>query len=399
MRPGSNLDILPIFQRMRFHRVPPSGNGLLTLRMLRGPLPDFPTALGEACGLPVERMLFASSGTAALYLALLGMKAGQPDRGQVLLPAWCCPSVPQAVMQAGLEPVLLDLDPGTLHYAAGEVDKHLSDRTLAVLLVNFFGIPHPVPALPTGPFLLRDCAQDFNYRPEPDSAPFFYSFGRGKSLNTGHGGALCFPSATPLLEDCRKVLASLPESTQRPLAKMAAITLLSEPFPFWVVSQLPFLGIGQTRWEKDLDFARINPGFHGWAAASLEAFRRRKQEYAALTDAYVRILREHGCDRVHLPYAGYGGGNVPIRFPILVPDARLRDRLFDVLNRRYGGVTRQYPSILHRLPGAPEGFRPGREFPGAERIARELLTLPVTSLLGNRQAAFLEDLAKLVRAG
>lgn len=388
---------------MTLRRIPPSGNGLLPLRRLvRGSLAPFPAALADACGLPPDRLLFTSSGTAALYLALIALKESRPGRSEVLIPAWCCPSVPQAVLQAGLTPVPLDLDPATFAYAPDEISRGTHARTLCLLLVNFFGIPHPRPEGWDGdaPAILRDCAQDFHHRPAPgDADPFFYSFGRGKSLNTGHGGALCFPEAGPWLDAARRTLEGMPPLGSKPLLKMAALSLLSQPLPFGILTRLPFLKIGETRWESPLEFGAIHPSFHRWASACLEAFAARRRDYADLVADYARVFRASGRGKVLLPYTGYDETNVPIRFPVLIPDAGLRNRLLDRLGSRYGGLTRQYPDLLHRLPGAPPDFRPDRDFPGGTRIARELVTLPVTSLLLPRRKEFLADLESLLEQG
>src|SRR4051794_16975919 len=98
--------------------LPPSGNAIPAGFLLEGSCGDFLPAFSAHCGVPEERILFTSSGASALYIALRGLRAlaeadGNRNRG-VALPAWCCPSVPQTILQAGLEPVLVDLDPSTL---------------------------------------------------------------------------------------------------------------------------------------------------------------------------------------------------------------------------------------------------------------------------------------------
>src|SRR5687767_5410319 len=60
----------------------------------------------------VRHVFLVSSGTAALTLALKALKSASRRTG-VVIPAYTCFSVPAAVSQAGLRPVLCDIDPRT----------------------------------------------------------------------------------------------------------------------------------------------------------------------------------------------------------------------------------------------------------------------------------------------
>jgi hypothetical protein len=93
-----------------------------------------------------------------------------------------------------------------------------------------------------------------------------------------------------------------------------------------------------------------------------------------------------------------------MRFPMLFPDADLREGFFARVKARYGGVTRMYPSILTGLPGAPAGLAAAEgdayapdAFPGARRVAREIVTLPVAAALMGREDAFTGFLEDVLR--
>ncbi|MDB5047972.1 MAG: DegT/DnrJ/EryC1/StrS aminotransferase [Fibrobacteres bacterium] len=376
--------------------LPPSGNAVPVSFLLEAGDEDFAAAFSAHSGYPADRILFTASGASALYVALRGLAALRPNLRAVAVPAWCCPSVPQCVIQAGLEPVLVDLDPATLGYDAASLSEASGQGLLAVILVHFFGLPQPMPA---GDWkdtsFLRDCAQDFDHRRDPeDASPCFYSFGRGKALNAGHGGALCLPGPGPLLEACRSALESLPRSRERTLPKALAINLLSQPRLFWALSRMPFLGLGTTVWKAPIAMESMAAGFHPLGAACLEAYLQRRDFYRKLIGKYRALIQACDGDSIRCPTAPQAG--LPTRFALLARDPDLCDALYKGANARFGGVTRMYPEILPGLPGAPAGFGAGREFPGASRVAKEILTLPVTAELMGREDAFLECLAEIL---
>jgi hypothetical protein len=427
---------------MSIKKLPPSGNAVGAWDLLFSGNGGFSGRFAEQSRFAAHDTLFTGSATGAMHLALLGMKRLRPGKSEVVIPAWCCPSVAQAVLQAELVPVLADLDPDTFAYSAASLRDVVTERTLAVLLVHFFGIRVPVPdlrfppaapapitpsdpvdpspAAAPAPFFLRDCAQDFFFRRDAGADhPTFYSFGRGKSLNGGHGGALCLPPGSPLLAPCREALAGFP-AEGNPLPKALLINLLSHPLLFGLLTRLPMLRIGETKWEAPLVFTRMHPSFPRLAEPMLDALNRNLQAYAALIDGYAG-LSEGSQGKARAPWHRYDPGSAPIRFPLLIEDAALRRRFMEGLNRSFGGVTGQYPDLLPNLPGAPAGLFQGGSvadpaghpggypdrvpdrfpdrFPGCERIAKQIVTLPITAWLRGRSDRFLAHARMLLSGG
>lgn len=99
----------------------------------------------------------SSSGTAALAVALTALGAGPGD--EVIVPAYACSALGDAVRFAGASVVLADVG-DDLSLDPGDVARRLSPRTRAVVVVHPFG--HPVDV---GPFVrwgipvVEDCAQ------------------------------------------------------------------------------------------------------------------------------------------------------------------------------------------------------------------------------------------------
>lgn len=98
-----------------------------------------------------------SSGTAALALALAALGIGPGD--EVLLPAYACSALGDAVRFVGAAPVLADVGPD-LALAPDQAARRLCKRTRAVVVVHPFGHPVDVePFLAMGPAVIEDSAQ------------------------------------------------------------------------------------------------------------------------------------------------------------------------------------------------------------------------------------------------
>jgi len=94
----------------------------------------------------VSHAFLVSSGTAALTIALMALKAralseGCSQRSDVVIPAYTCFSVPAAVVKAGLRPVLCDVESTSFDFNHDQLERTLNDRTLCVVAHHLFGFP------------------------------------------------------------------------------------------------------------------------------------------------------------------------------------------------------------------------------------------------------------------
>lgn len=85
------------------------------------------------------------NGTAALHLALesLGLEQGT----EVILPSFTIISCVNAILWAGLKPVLVDCEPDTYCMNIKEFEAKISSRTSAVMPVHIYGHPVEMKAL------------------------------------------------------------------------------------------------------------------------------------------------------------------------------------------------------------------------------------------------------------
>ena len=140
-----------------------------------------------------------SSGTMALIGALEILK--KPGRPYCLLPSWTFVATAQAVIAAGLEPIFLDVDDGSMQLDAaiiGAVTEEVLSKTSVVLVVAPFGSPLNLDGFENlkdrfGLEILCDCAAGFESTKDI-KFPTVISLHATKTFGIGEGGLLISPS-------------------------------------------------------------------------------------------------------------------------------------------------------------------------------------------------------------
>ena len=87
--------------------------------------------------------VMCNSGTSAIHIALETLKEceGWDSDTEVLVPALTFVSSSNAILHAGLKPVFADVDAKTYNIDPGQIERHITDKTKAVLPVHCFGLP------------------------------------------------------------------------------------------------------------------------------------------------------------------------------------------------------------------------------------------------------------------
>lgn len=170
---------------------------LRTPHLSLGPeLAAFESAFAEYHSVP--HAVAVSSGTAGLHMALLTLGIGEGD--EVIVPSFAFIAVANAVLQVRATPVFADIDPVTLNLTPDTVERLLTPRTRAILVVHTFGIPADTLAL-------RDLATRHNLVIIEDACEAIgaelhqrrvgsfgdlavFGFYPNKQITTGEGGAV-----------------------------------------------------------------------------------------------------------------------------------------------------------------------------------------------------------------
>ena len=342
----------------------------------------------------------ASSGRAGMYLILKTLRRIS-DRRYVILPAYTCPTVAQAVLMAGLQVRLCDLSLGTLGMDRNALVNLIDDSVLAIIAVHPFGLPEDMPDLVAlgnqkGIFIIEDAAQSLGAKLNGRRVGSFgdfslFSLGRGKVITTGGGGVLVTSNeayASTLREVMDSEFYRAPESGLRSLAFLAGYRLATHPRGWWFITRSPLNPADEEQnFTEPFSVGRLSAGQAGVGLSimpyldNINEVRRQNAEW--MIDALKEL------PFVCIPERVPGADPVYLRLPVLVDDQALREYLFKKLQKNGIGVSRMYARPLSEI-FADHIDRDGEAYPAAEYVAHHLLTLPTHHLMSD------QDLNKVV---
>lgn len=157
---------------------------------------DFERAFAAYKGAPAAVSL--NSCTAALHLSLLGLGIGPGD--DVIVPSMTFCATAASVLYTGARPVLADCHPTELVVTAAEIERVLTPRTRAIIVVHMCGRVcdmDPILELARrhGLRVVEDCAHAVEATDQGRAAGLLgdtgcFSFYATKSIATGDGGAV-----------------------------------------------------------------------------------------------------------------------------------------------------------------------------------------------------------------
>jgi dTDP-4-amino-4,6-dideoxygalactose transaminase len=320
----------------------------------------------------VKHAIGVNTGTSALHLALLAAGVGLKD--EVITVPMTFIATSWAISYCGAWPVFVDIDAATYTMDPNQVVDRITSRTKAILPVHLYGQPADLAALREiadrhGIPLIEDAAQAhlarFNGRPvggHGEAAGF--SFYPGKNLGAcGEAGAVVTNNDTMA-------------TRMRALRDHAQARRYHH-------SEIGF----------NYRIDALQGAILGIKLRHLPRWTSRRQELARRYLAAFRNLP------LTLPSVGAGREPVWHLFVILHPE---RDRIRAKLEERGIQTGLHYPTPLHLQPAYRDlGYGVG-DFPMAERVARECLSLPLYPEMSETQqdaviAAVQDALAEVSR--
>ncbi len=346
-------------------------------------------------------VFLTDSGTSALSIAI-GAGVSGSRFVRVALPAYGCYDLATAADGAGVKVVLYDLDPVTLSPDWDSFRRALQAGAAIAVVAHLYGIPVDLglaraAAAETGTLLVEDAAQGSGASFEGRALGGFgslgvLSFGRGKGVTGGGGGALLANDAEGRAVIAR-ALPSLVISRRgaSELLGAVALWLLGRPAIFGLPAALPFLKLGETIYRTPSPPAGISAASAGMLAVTMpqvqaEAEIRRRHAHRLLG----QLAGSHRLAQITPPARAEPGY---LRLPLLAAAGAYAALCAPAA--RALGVMPGYPRPLGELPGFGGRVQnPGAGFPGASRLAEGLVTVPVHSKLSERDLAGLEGLLR-----
>ena len=305
----------------------------------------------------VEHAVSMNSCTSALHLALLSLGIG----GEVVVPSFTFVASVNAILVAGAEPVLVDIDRDSRNVDPETIRSAISARTEAIMVVHYAGLPANMPEI-------IGIAEEHDLRIIEDSAECLggrwhgtvagacdvgcFSFFPTKNVATGEGG----------------MLTTNDEDVARKARALSAHGIDSTTF---------------AREKKDKPWVRVAsmPGYNFrmsniMAAIGVEQMKKLRgfnEARQKIAERYVRRL--DGIDQIEFQQVPEGFQSSWQMFTVLVPAGR-RDQMLKHLRQSGVAASVHFDPPVHTQPPY-RSLKRGSALDVTEDVASSIITLPI----------------------
>lgn len=326
------------------------------------------TEIAALVGVP--HAVACNSGTDALHLALRAAGVGPGD--EVVTPAFTFIATAEAIAYVGAQPAFADVDGATFNMTAATLEKALTPRTRAVIVVHLFGqcaeMP-PIVELCTrrGLLLVEDCAQAIGADWAGTQAGAWGDFGCYSfypTKNLGAYGDAGLVTAREAKHDAMLRMLRHHGSRQ---------TYLHE-----------VIGLNSRLDEMQAAILRVK-------LKHLPRFTAARRAHAARYRELFAGAKPGGLAGLTLPAEHGRGTHIYHQFTLRL---ERRDEVRKALAEAGVASGVYYPIPLHRQPVFAKEYS-GLSLPAADSAAREVLSLPIYPQLTDGQ---LQHIAGTVRA-
>jgi UDP-2-acetamido-2-deoxy-ribo-hexuluronate aminotransferase len=311
----------------------------------------------------VSEAVGVASCTDALHLSLDSFGIGQGD--EVITSPFTFFATVEAILYMGAKPVFVDIEPDTFNIDVNQIEAKITEKTKAILPVHLYGHTADIEeilniARGRGLKVIEDCAQSFGGGLNSRKAGSFgdagcFSFYPSKNLGGyGDGGIV-------VLDDSRIA------GTIRELRNHGSkASYIHEKVGF----------------NSRLD--EIQAGILLVKLKYIDEYNEQRRRKAAL---YSELLS----DKVKCPVEKEGVYHVYHQYTVRSP---LRDELQKRLREKGISSVVYYPVPLHLQEAVGFlGYRRG-DFPVAEKVCQEVLSLPIFPEL---KESVIEEIAEIIR--
>jgi perosamine synthetase len=326
-------------------------------------------------------------------LKALGVREGD----EVIIPAFTCVVVPNAILYCGAKPVYADIDPETYLIDPEKVKALLSAQTRIIIAQNTFGLSSDLNALQEIAnsrhiTLLDDCTHGFGgtYKGQQNgtlAAASFFSSQWNKTFSTGLGGFVFArdPELAEKMYKWEKQLPFPPAKAQLSLkAQLFARRNILRPSIYWPlvklyrrISAAGLISGSSEGLELEQPVMPENYAFRMSDVQAKKGIREinRLQENLShrkkIAEMYSQCLSELGLrTAISSPHAEH----TFIQYPILVKDPRLFTQLAE---KNHIPLNNWMCSPLHPVTENLERwYYPWGKNPVAEKISQHILNLP-----------------------
>ncbi len=334
-------------------------------------------------------------------MALFALLKAYGRTGGVLMPAYTCIVVPEAVKAAGYEPQFVDIDCHCLNVTRKTLAAALTPATTVILATHLFGIPCDLGEI-------RDFGREHGLLIIEDAAPAIGAEYDGKPLGSLGDAAILSFQATKVIssENGGALLTGNHELSQKVAALLEAA---HKPPPIWYLFMkaiarkttlhrhiYPILQWAYRRLGKEVMYevvspknedpatylVRCSPFSSALVALQLDRLAENLHRRKSLAEIYLHELSHQ--PEIRLPQLVEAGSAAWIQFPVLV-----KHKLDFFRHMQQRGIDLSW---TYRYSCAESYGLDG--FPEANKAAHTVLGLPTYPSLSDDEARYICRMAK-----
>lgn len=361
------------------------------------------------CKSGINNVGLYSSASESIYIVLKAI-SHKSLRKKVIIPAYTCPSVLLVVIKAGLIPVFVDVDEGSINISEEKLKQNCSSDILAAIIPDMFGILNNYESIKRilnefEIFFISDMSQSaallsgicLSKEKQPEITIF--SFDRAKMISTLQGGAILtrnnelfkeIQAVNPVRNDWNftgKLLLFLKliiySLAVHPLFYLMAFKFLQKS-----ASADPFrINSIKEHINKSKGFTALQAAIGLQMLTKLDNLNLNRQFTASY---YLKELKSS--DKVIL----FKTSQNYLRYPIIIEEAEQKNEFLQKARMNGFYIAANIYPVLSTVE-----YKPGvydRSFPVATRLASNLIFLPVHMYIRKKDAEKLMELLKRVIA-
>lgn len=319
--------------------------------------------------LKVNYAIGCASGTDALQIAMMAMGIGDGD--EVITSPFSFVATAETILLLGAKPIFVDINEKTYNIDADKIEQAITPRTKAIIPVHLYG-----QAVDMDPIM--EIAKQHRLKVIEDTAQAIGAEYKGKKVGTfGNAGCISFYPSKNLGAYGDAGLVVTNETLLAEHARMITIHGSKRKY------QHEILGI-----NSRLD--TIQAAILNVKLKYLDQWTQARQSFAFQYDEALKAMN------VITPYVAPDRTHIYHLYSIRVfsQSGKTRDGLAQHLNANGIPTAIHYPIPLHlqtafRHLGYSEG-----DFPVAERVAKEILSLPMHTELNEQQITYITESIK-----
>ncbi len=342
-----------------------------------------------------KRVFLYWKGRVALYAILKSLDLKDGD--EVIIPAFTCVVVPNAILYAGLKPVYIDISSDTYNMDISQIDKAITSKTKVIICQNTFGLSSNIEEIISlakkhNLYTIEDCTHGFGgtYNGKPNGSycdAAFYSTQWNKPFSTGIGGFLVINNKSLLnkiyIQENSKIKPDIIEkSVLRFLLSFRK--LFVNRYTQWTLVKLYrflskyHLTVGSNQGKelnsteipvdyfKDISNIQIAAGIK-----SLKNLSRLNKLRKKNAQDYSEFLREHYKNHVD---QSLFSNHIFLKYPLIVKN---RERFFELAKNSKITLGDWFLSPLHPIEDDLERWKLVREnYPIASSVSQKIVNLP-----------------------